>query len=67
MVAFLLTCSTTWLSLIAVRFLRSATHRGQPWTPSLTLPHMRYGLSRLRMAVLYTCSMPSMCRHVHHQ
>ena len=29
-----------------------ATPRGQPWTPAVTLPHVRDGLSVLWMAVL---------------
>ena len=33
--SFLLACSTTWLSLIAVSFMLGATHRGQPWTAGL--------------------------------
>src|SRR5712691_13539666 len=49
-----LTCSTPWLSLIAVWFVLGATHRGQPWTPALTLPHVRDGLSVLQEGgVLY--------------
>jgi hypothetical protein len=67
MVSFLLTCSTTGVSLISVWFLLSATHRGQPWTPALTLPHVRDGLSVLLMAVLCTFRRPSMCRPVHRQ
>jgi len=55
------------VSLIAGWFLIGATHRGQSWTPALTLPHVRYGLSVLRMVVLCTFSMPSMCRHVRRQ
>jgi hypothetical protein len=65
MAAFLLTCATTWLSLLAVWFLLSATHRGQPWTPALTLPYVRYRLHVRRIAVFCTCSMPSMYRHGH--
>src|SRR5712691_4955145 len=65
--SFLLTCSTTWLSLIAVWCVRGATHRGQPWTPALTLPHVRDGLRVLLMAVLCTFRRPSMCRHMHRQ
>jgi hypothetical protein len=42
------------LSLIAVWFVLGATHWGQPWTPALTLPHVRYGLSVLLMAVFCT-------------
>jgi hypothetical protein len=65
--SFLLTWSTTWLSLSAVWFSLGATHRGQPWTPALMLPHVRYGLSVRRMTVLWTFSRPSMGRHVHRQ
>jgi hypothetical protein len=65
--SFFLTCSTTWLSLIAVWFVLGATHWGQPWTPALTLPHVRDGLSVLLMAVFCTFRRPSMCRPVHRQ
>ena len=67
MVSLLLTCVTTWLSLLAVWCVIGATPWGQPWTPAVTLPHVRDGLSVLRMAVLCTSRMPSMCRHVHRQ
>src|SRR5713101_4087362 len=67
MVAFLLTCLTIWLSLLSVRFFIGATPWDQQWTPALTLPHVHYGLSVLRMAVFRTFSMPSMYRHVHRQ
>src|SRR6266571_3974974 len=67
MVSFLLTCATPSLSLIAGCGLLGATPWGQPWTPALTLPHVRDGLSVLRMVVLCTCRRPSMCRHVHRQ
>ena len=67
MVSFLLTCSTTWLSLIAGWCLLGVTHRGQPWTPALTLPHVRDGLSVLLMAVLCTFRRPSMGRPVQRQ
>ena len=63
--AFLLTCATTELSLIAMWRLIGATPRGQPWTPAVTLPHGRDGLSARRMAVLWTFREPSLCRHVH--
>ena len=42
------------LSLIAVWFLISATHRGQQCTPALTLPQVRYGLSLLLLEVFCT-------------
>ncbi len=63
MMSLLLTCAPTWLSLIAGWCLMGETPRGQPWT----LPHVRYGLSVLLMAVLCTFRGPSMCRHVHRQ
>jgi hypothetical protein len=34
------------LTLIAVWFLVEETHRGQQWTPALTLPQVRYSSSR---------------------
>jgi len=40
------------LSLIAVWFLIGETHRGQQWTPALTLPQVRYGLSALLLEVV---------------
>src|SRR5438094_3742154 len=43
------------------------TLRGQQWTPALTLPHVRDGLSVLWMAVLCTFRRPSMGRSVHHE
>src|SRR5713101_3110298 len=43
------------------------THRGQQWTPALTLPQVRYGLSVLLMEVCCTLSLPSICRHVQRQ
>ena len=64
---FLLTCATTELSLIAVWCLSGATPRGQPWTPAVTLPHRRDGLSARRMAVFWTFREPSLCRHVHRE
>jgi len=39
------------LSLIAVWFLIGETHRGQRWTPALTLPQVRYALSLLLLEV----------------
>jgi len=67
MVSFLLTCSTTWLSLLSVSFLIGETHRGQQWTSALTLPHVRYGPSVLLMEVCCTFRRPCMCRPVHRQ
>jgi SRSO17 transposase len=42
------------LSLSAVWFLIGETHRGQQWTPALTLPQVRYGLSVLLLEVFCT-------------
>jgi SRSO17 transposase len=42
------------LTLIAVWFLISETHRGQQLTPALTLPQVRYGLSLLLLEVFCT-------------
>ena len=55
------------LTLIAVWFLIEETHRGQQWTPALTLPQVRYGLSVLLLEVFCTLSIPSICRHVQRQ
>src|SRR5437879_4567323 len=65
--AFLLPCAITELSLTAVCCLIGAIPRGQPWTPAVTLPHGRDGLSARRMAVLWTFREPSLCRHVHRE
>ena len=55
------------LTLIAVWFLICETHRGQQWTPALTLPQVRYGLSMLLLEVFCTPSIDSICRQVHRQ
>jgi hypothetical protein len=55
------------LTLIAVWFLISETHRDQQLTPALTLPQVRYGLSMLLLEVFCTLSVPSICRHVQRQ
>src|SRR5438093_11271269 len=55
------------MSLLAVWCLIGATPRGQPWTPAVTLPQGRDGLSARRMAVLWTFREPSLCRHVHRE
>jgi SRSO17 transposase len=55
------------LTLIAVWFLISETHRGQQWTPALTLPQVRYGLSLLLLEMFCPLSVPSICRHVQRQ
>jgi len=62
--SFLLPCAATEVSLLAVWCLIGATLRGQPWTPAVTLPHERDGLSARRMAVLWTFRQPSLCRRV---
>src|SRR5216683_1787446 len=36
MVALLLPCATTWVSLLAGWCLLGATHRGPPWMPAVT-------------------------------
>jgi len=55
------------LTLIAVWFLIGETHRGQQWTPALTLPQVRYGLSVLLMETFLTLGVPSICHHVQRQ
>jgi hypothetical protein len=55
------------LSLMAVWFLIGETHRGQQWTPALTLPQVRYGLSLLLLEVYCTPGMDYICRHVQRQ
>ena len=52
------------LSLLAVWFLIGETHRGQQWTPALTLPQVRYGLSMLLLEVFCTCGVDDICRQV---
>jgi hypothetical protein len=65
MMAFLHTCATPWLSLIAGRCSIEEIHRGQQGTPSVTLPHRRDGLHVLWMAVVCPCRRPSLCCPVH--
>ena len=48
------------LTLIAVWFLIEETHRGQQWTPALTLPQVRYGLSVLLLEVFCTPGIDSL-------
>jgi len=55
------------LSLMAVWFLIGETHRGQQWTPALTLPQVRYGLSRLLMEVFCPPGVDDICRQVQRQ
>ena len=50
-----------------VVFLIGETHRGQQWTPALTLPQVRYGLSLLLLEVFYTPGIDSICRQVQRQ
>jgi hypothetical protein len=52
MVSLLLTWATPWLSLSVVECLLGETHRGQLWTPALTLPHGRDGQSVWRIVVV---------------
>ena len=63
--SFLLPCAVTRVSLLAVWCLLGATPRGQPWTPTVTLPQGRNGLSAWRMAVLSTFRELSLRRQVH--
>ncbi len=55
------------LSLMAVWFLIGETHRGQQVTPALTLPQVRYGLSRLLLEVFCTPGVDDICRQVQRQ
>ena len=52
---------------MAVWFLIGETHRGQQLTPALTLPQVRYGLSRLLWEVFRTPGVDSICRQVQRQ
>ena len=64
MVSYLLPCATTGLSRIAGWCVIGETPWGQLWTPVLTLPHVRDGLSVLLMAVLCTFRRPSMEKRI---
>jgi len=55
------------LTLIAMWFLIGETHRGQQWTPALTLPQVRYGLSVLLLEVFCTPGIDYICRQVSRQ
>src|SRR5262245_40889233 len=55
------------LSLMAVWFLIGETHRGQQWTPALTLPQVRHGLTLLLLEVFYTTGVDSICHQVQRQ
>jgi hypothetical protein len=50
-----------------VLLLISETHWGQQFTPALTLPQVRYGLSVRLLEVLYTPGVDSICRQVQRQ
>jgi len=66
-VSFLLRCSPTWSSLISGWSVIGETPRGQPWTPALTLPHVRDERSVRLMEVFCTFPMLAMCRHGHRE
>src|SRR5437764_11822156 len=55
------------LSLMAVWFLITETHRGQQLTPALILPQVRYGLSPLLLEVYCTPGVDDICRQVQRQ
>jgi hypothetical protein len=55
------------LSLMAVWFLIGETHRGQQYTPALTLPQVRYGLSVRLLEVVCTLGVDAICRQVQQQ
>jgi SRSO17 transposase len=55
------------LSVIAVWFLIGETHRGQQFTPALTLPQVRYGLSVLLLETFLTLGVSYICRQVQRQ
>jgi hypothetical protein len=59
-----LPCAATRVSLRAGWGLISATPRGQPWTPVVTLPQGCDGLRARRMAVVWTFRDPSLGRYV---
>lgn len=62
--SFLLPCAAPGVSLLAVWCLSGATPWGQPWTPTVTLPHGCNGLSARWRAVWWPCRAPALCRHV---
>jgi len=55
------------LSLMAVWVLIGEAHRGQQLTPALTLPQVRYGLSRLLLEVFCTPGVDDICHRVQRQ
>jgi len=62
--SFPLPCAATEGSLLAMWCLIGATPRGQPWTPTVTLPQGCDGLRTRRMAVWWTFREPTLCRHM---
>jgi len=54
------------LALISMWFLSSEPRQGQQSTPTLTLPHVRSGLSLL-LEVYCTPTIDYLCRHVYRQ
>ena len=57
----------TGASPIARGYLSGATPWGQPWTPTVPLPHRCDGLSAQRMAVLWAFRTSSLGRYVHRE
>ena len=55
------------LTLIAVWFLVCETQRGQQWTPALTLPQVRYGLSVLLLETFLKSGVAYICGQVQRQ
>src|SRR5262249_30207661 len=55
------------LSLLAVWFLITKTHRGPSLTAALTLPPRHYGLSLLLWEVFCTPGIDAICRQVQRQ
>ena len=63
--SLLLPYAATGVSLLAGWGVIGATHRGQPWTPAVRLPHRRDRLSARLLEVWWTFCRPSLCRQVH--
>ena len=61
---FLLPCTATGVSLLAVWGLSGVTPRGPPWTSAVTLAHGCDGPSAPRIAVLRTFRKRSLGRHM---
>jgi hypothetical protein len=55
------------LSVIAVWSFDRRNAPKQQFTPALTLPHVRYGLSVLLIEAFLTLGVSSICRHVQRQ